>query len=337
MKDKTIKGLVTVVIGLAAGGPALAEPQDYQWSSTTGSISSASRQAIEEITGQVATEVQTPVGPRWIVPGTMEGTFTYDPDIIIGDPQPRGLALAYSGPTRAWTSRLYSGNGLVGTFSGDVGEVIVREGDGAPGGPEDLVNASMCGAPCGDGVQAFQVGSWEASYSSVVWTGEGFQDGLLPPDMLPPGGAPRPLGIFGFFNNVTGENVTILTVQMNFGDAVQSVAIDIKPGDDENCFNINGHGVVPVAILGSDSFDVSAVDQTSLSFGGLSVRVRGNRYPQCSGEFVDGDGYMDLVCQFEDDSSAWTEGSDSATLSGLLLDGARFEGSDTICLVPAAR
>ena len=32
------------------------------------------------------------------------------------------------------------------------------------------------------------------------------------------------------------------------------VEIDIKPGSDPNCFNNNGHGVIPVAILSSNNF-----------------------------------------------------------------------------------
>ncbi len=58
---------------------------------------------------------------------------------------------------------------------------------------------------------------------------------------------------------------------------VTTVDIDIKPGSDPNCFNINGHGVILVAILGSETFDVTLVDPLSLSFGGLNVRVRGKR------------------------------------------------------------
>ena len=44
----------------------------------------------------------------------------------------------------------------------------------------------------------------------------------------------------------------------------ETAAIDIKPGSDPNCININGHGVIPVAILGSEDFDVSLVDPDTL-------------------------------------------------------------------------
>jgi hypothetical protein len=113
-----------------------------------------------------------------------------------------------------------------------------------------------------------------------------------------------------------------------------SVAIDVKPGAFPNCFNVNGHGVVPVAVLGSEVLDVALVDQYSLLFGGLAVRVRGNKGPLCNFEDSNGDGYEDLVCKFEDDPSYWEPGDGTATLTGTLLDGTKFEGTDTICIVP---
>jgi hypothetical protein len=122
------------------------------------------------------------------------------------------------------------------------------------------------------------------------------------------------------------------------------VSLDIKPGGDPNCININGNGVIPVAILGSDDFDVTQIDIETLDFAGLAVRVRGNDNPQCSIEDVSGDftspegtpdGYLDLVCQFVDDPGTWVPNDDStATLTGNLLDGTPFEGTDSICIVP---
>ena len=118
------------------------------------------------------------------------------------------------------------------------------------------------------------------------------------------------------------------------GPTTTIVMIDIKPGSDPNCFNISGHGVVPAAILGSDTFDVFDVDTTSLTLGALEVRVRGNKGPLCGFEDVNGDGFDDLVCHFEDDPTFWEPNeNDTATLTGQLLDGTEFEGSDAICIV----
>jgi hypothetical protein len=112
------------------------------------------------------------------------------------------------------------------------------------------------------------------------------------------------------------------------------VPIDVKPGSDPNCINVNGHGVIPVAVLGSDTFDVTRIDQSSLLFGGLDVRVRGNKGPLCSLEYSNGDAYLDLVCHFEDDTSSWVPGDGEATVTGNLFDLTEFEGTDTICVVP---
>jgi hypothetical protein len=114
----------------------------------------------------------------------------------------------------------------------------------------------------------------------------------------------------------------------------ETVSIDVKPGSDPNCFNINSHGVVPVAILGTQEFDATEIDPTSLSFGGLVVRVRGNKGPLCSIDYSNNDPYLDLICHFEDDSSMWAPGNSEATLTGELFDGTPIEGSDSICIVP---
>ncbi len=112
------------------------------------------------------------------------------------------------------------------------------------------------------------------------------------------------------------------------------VQIDIKPGSYPNSFNLNGNGVIPVAIFGSGAFDVMDVNQNSLSFNGLAVRVKGNGAPQCSFQYVNGDAYQDLVCQFMDDTTLWVGGAATAILRGSLTDGTPFAGSDEIVIVP---
>jgi hypothetical protein len=53
--------------------------------------------------------------------------------------------------------------------------------------------------------------------------------------------------------------------------AIKPVAIDVKPGMESTC-----GGAVPVAILGSDTLDVTQINPATLSYEGLDIRERGN-------------------------------------------------------------
>jgi len=113
-------------------------------------------------------------------------------------------------------------------------------------------------------------------------------------------------------------------------NAPLGVTIDIKPGSDANPINAEGKGVVPVAILGSDSFDVSAVDTAMVLFGPMEAN------PKHHGghlEDVDLNGYMDLVFHFPVQDTGLVVGDTHACLDGLTLHGWPFQGCDTVTVV----
>jgi hypothetical protein len=113
------------------------------------------------------------------------------------------------------------------------------------------------------------------------------------------------------------------------------VTIDIKPGDTSNRINNNGHGVIPVAILGSSDFDVTQIDPATVQLEGLSIKTTGKRNKLLVHiADVNYDGFNDLMFQIEDQQGIFTEGSSVAAVTGALLDGTSFEGADEICLVP---
>lgn len=325
-------GLALAVISLVVISPACADPKTYEWQTTSGWLFSAHQDAIEAITGQTSTPVNTSIGLRYFVPGAMRGRFTYDPENANVPVNFWAHFWSHADAFTDWSSELESSGSVIGTYTGDAGQVIVAEGNDAPGVPNDLINVNMC-ANC-PGATGFSVNDWVATDSSIVWNGEGFQVGIDLPSALPPANAPIPLGIFSFYNQATNVNSAIWSHGLDIREAVQVVEIDVKPGAEPNCFNVNGHGVIPVAILGGPDVDVANIEQSSLSFGELAVGVRGNKFPTCSAEHVDGDEYIDLVCQFVDDSSAWVAGSEEAILQGALLDGTPIVGTDTICLKP---
>ena len=122
-------------------------------------------------------------------------------------------------------------------------------------------------------------------------------------------------------------------------DRFSDITIDIKAGSDPNCFNINGHGVVPVAILTTSvadgdafDFDATQVNIMSLMLDGQAVSVRGKNKIMCHFEDVDGDGDTDLVCQIEDEDNTYEVGDGTGTLTGNLNDGTPIQGSDFICI-----
>ncbi len=111
--------------------------------------------------------------------------------------------------------------------------------------------------------------------------------------------------------------------------------IDIKPGSDPNCFNNDGKGVIPVVIFGSADFSVTRIDPSTVTLEDLQVKAVGKSDNLLASlEDVDGDGFVDLVVQIQDEDGAFTSGTTTAILRGQTKKGNAIEGADTICIVP---
>ena|GEM_PF-2883443 len=139
--------------------------------------------------------------------------------------------------------------------------------------------------------------------------------------------------------------------------------VDIKPGSCPNPFNRTSHGVLPVALLGTDESDITQIDISSIRLSradGIGGEVAPNEGPPgphsvfedvatpfagapCDCHDLEGDGFDDLSVKFRsDDVVEVLELEDLASgaevelkVTGKLLNGIPFTiGSDCIMIVP---
>ena len=125
------------------------------------------------------------------------------------------------------------------------------------------------------------------------------------------------------------------------------VRVDVKPQSCPNPLNVESEGVLPVAVLGTEDFDVNTIDIASVRLSGVAaVRSRledaagpvsgGN---ECECTTAGPDGYADLTLKFETEEIVETLGDvndgDVVTLAleGVLSDETAIKGGDCVVIV----
>lgn len=148
-----------------------------------------------------------------------------------------------------------------------------------------------------------------------------------------------PLGELPFsFGRLTGELADGSRLNNLFGidlgaaielvPALLHVDADIRPGTDVNPVNPMSRGIIPVAILGSERFDVTEIDRATLAFGPDNAEPL---FPlRESYRDVNRDGFVDLVSHFRTEETGIAPGDTEACLSGETLDATPFQGCDAI-------
>lgn len=142
-------------------------------------------------------------------------------------------------------------------------------------------------------------------------------------------------------DNDRGERYQINAITVETAGGPESVLVDIKPGSCVNPFNVRSHGVLPVAIYGQPSLNVTDIDPQSLTLNGVPV-LRSSFEDVGSGAACAGktpDGRIDLAVKFDSDRVAATLAGvpDGAVvelpLAGKFRDGRDLLGVDHVTVI----
>lgn len=161
------------------------------------------------------------------------------------------------------------------------------------------------------GVQAYDIGGgqWDNGYPSGgnYWSDYPGVDNYSGPGQNLPGSD----GI-GDTPHTFVSNQDNYPLMKPLWDTIQ-VFIDIKPGSCPNPLNVKSKGVLPVAVLGTEDFDVTDIDPETIlltregyegyvvtpirwSYEDVATPFEGE---ECDCHDLDGDGYLDLTLKFK--------------------------------------
>ncbi|HEY8158037.1 MAG TPA: hypothetical protein VIF10_04945 [Methylobacter sp.] len=104
-----------------------------------------------------------------------------------------------------------------------------------------------------------------------------------------------------------------------------TVTVDIKPGTFPNAINVKSNGVIPVAILTTDTFDATNVDTASVKFGPSEAPAVNSHI-----EDVNSDGKLDLLLQFNTQHTGIKCNDTTSALIGKTINGTPIFGADSV-------
>ena len=215
-------------------------------------------------------------------------------------------------------------NTIFGSAAGEEAKGVAVGPDGNP-----VVTGSV-NPTGGDDDDNFLTIKYDGSTGAILWNvtfdtgGKDVGSGVA----VGPDGSPVVTGL----TRQSGSSFNFLTIKYL---QQLTVSIDIKPGSDPNSVNLSSAGVIPVAILGSATFDATQVDPATVALAGASVKLigKGTKY-SCSTEDVNADGFVDLVCHVMTAQFMIEPGDSVAVLEAQTFDGLAIRGQDSIKVVP---
>lgn len=111
------------------------------------------------------------------------------------------------------------------------------------------------------------------------------------------------------------------------------VTIDIKPNSYLNSINLGSKGVIPVAILGSKTFDVKQINSSTIIFANAPIKLKNNGQPMISYEDINADSFIDAVIQVSTQAMHLTQNDTKANLEGKLFNETVIKGADSVRII----
>jgi hypothetical protein len=277
------------------------------------------------------------VGDVSVLLGNGDGTFQAAQAFVAGE-RPRALVAGhFDGDAILDLAVTDSRNSNVGVLlgNGDGTFQAISSFDVGSGNPSSIAVADF------DGDTFLDLLTGNSSSDDVtVLFGNGDGTFLLPALHFRVGDFPRSVAVAQLNDDVALDIVTAnlisddVTVLLDRIDPTVRPEIDIWPHKDVNHVDPTSRGILPVAILGSSTFDVADVDVTTLAFGLDGAAPLGRRRGHATD--VNRDGFTDLVSIYRMRETGIAFGDTEACVTAELEDGRLLEGCDTIETGPAA-
>lgn len=196
-----------------------------------------------------------------------------------------------------------------------------------------------------DDNDAYELYYWDedASAWSLAWNvpnydslGWGMQTRPNPDDDTAAFGLAAPIVTtkFKFQGNMSDSDRLFAVAEIQaFGQLV--VDLDIKPCSYPNSINLRSKGVVPVAILTTDTFDATTIDPVTVEFAGAAPLRWTMEDVGSSCGYNDGD--QDLLVFFKTQELDLDVSSTEGVLTGETFDGMPIWAYDSVRVVPSAK
>lgn len=174
--------------------------------------------------------------------------------------------------------------------------------------------------------QGFYVPGWHSGPADLMPAGMTFTGDMTLMQVF--------YGLYGYgaTHTVVFEDITVQGCRVD-------VNIDIKPGSDPNSINLKSKGLLPIAIFGSDTVDVTEIVPSTIKIGTVGLATRGSSKNKLAFSFeqVNEDEDMDMMVFFEIQQLA-PEELDASTqqliLTGEFGDETPLVGIDSVRIVP---